>query len=526
MIVAAKGSTVYVPIYIGTTGITAPTVTAIINNGNWAALHSGTWTEPTTANGWYTVTLDSTDTGAAGQIVVRVVKSGYDDAWNTVSILDPGTLQTGDAYAYLTTNLGALGANLSTLVTNIWGAGTRTLSAFSFTVAANLTQILGTALTETAGYLAAGFKQFFNIASPTSTMNTITTVTTATTATNLTNAPTAGDFTSTMKTALNAATPASVTGAVGSVTGAVGSVTGNVGGNVTGSVGSVVGAVGSVTAAVTTTDSSNVTAIKTKTDNLPASPAAVGSAMTLTSAYDAAKTAAQAGNQMDLVNAPNATALTAIGTSVWAAGTRTLTSFGTLISDIWSYATRTITSGGITVNQIWDELLSSHTTAGTAGKALSSAASGGAPSAATVASAVWEEPLSGHTTAGTAGKTLSLAGAGGIDNAALAAAILDEPIGTPSSGTIGQAIAEGALNAGTGQYLKIPDSLVDAPGNPIEGASVFVTADVVGTGTRIRDGQTTDSSGNIPGYWLNPGTYYWHAVKPGWSFPGVEFIVP
>ncbi|NLA87358.1 MAG: hypothetical protein GX847_08795 [Clostridiales bacterium] len=35
-----------------------------------------------------------------------------------------------------------------------------------------------------------------------------------------------------------------------------------------------------------------VDAIKAKTDNLPASPAAVGSAMTLTSAYDAAKSAA------------------------------------------------------------------------------------------------------------------------------------------------------------------------------------------------------------------------------------------
>ena len=35
-------------------------------------------------------------------------------------------------------------------------------------------------------------------------------------------------------------------------------------------------------------------AIQAKTDNLPASPAAVGSAMTLTSAYDAAKTASQA----------------------------------------------------------------------------------------------------------------------------------------------------------------------------------------------------------------------------------------
>lgn len=58
--------------------------------------------------------------------------------------------------------------------------------------------------------------------------------------------------------------------------------------------------------------SDQVDAVKSKTDNLPASPAAVGSAMTLTYAYDAAKTAAQAGDEMDLVNAPNATAVTAI----------------------------------------------------------------------------------------------------------------------------------------------------------------------------------------------------------------------
>ncbi len=317
---------------------------------------------------------------------------------------------------------------------------------------------------------------------PNATLASTTNITagTITTVTNLTNAPTAGDFNATMKTSLNAATPASVTGAVGSVAGAVGSVAGNVGGNVTGSVSSVIGAVGSVTAAVTTNDATSIAAIKAKTDNLPASPAAVGS-------------------QMDLVNAPNSTALTAFATAVWAAGTRTLTSVGTLVSDVatavWGAVVRTLTSGA-------------------------------APSAATVASAVWEESLSGHTTAGTAGETLSLAGSGGVDYAALARAILAESVGTPGPNTIGQAIAEGALNAGTGQYLKTPDTLVDAHGNPIEGASVFVTADVVGTGTRIRDGQITDSSGNIPGYWLNPGTYYWHAVKPGWTFPGVEFIVP
>jgi hypothetical protein len=67
-------------------------------------------------------------------------------------------------------------------------------------------------------------------------VTTVSTTTTATTCTNLTNAPTAGDFTSTMKTSLNDSTPA-----CSSVSGAVGSVTGNVGGNVAGSVGSVTG---------------------------------------------------------------------------------------------------------------------------------------------------------------------------------------------------------------------------------------------------------------------------------------------
>ena len=87
------------------------------------------------------------------------------------------------------------------------GTGAGQLDFTSGVVKSSLVQILGTALTETAGQLAAAFKQFFNIGSPTSTMNLITGVTTVT---NLTNAPTAGDFNATQKTSLNAATPASV----------------------------------------------------------------------------------------------------------------------------------------------------------------------------------------------------------------------------------------------------------------------------------------------------------------------------
>lgn len=91
----------------------------------------------------------------------------------------------------------------------------------------------------------------------TATLASTTNITggTITTVTNLTNAPTNGDLTATMKT--------SVTTAATAATPTAAAVTGNVGGNVAGSVGSVTG----LTA-------SDVGAIKAKTDNLPASPAA------------------------------------------------------------------------------------------------------------------------------------------------------------------------------------------------------------------------------------------------------------
>jgi hypothetical protein len=56
----------------------------------------------------------------------------------------------------------------------------------------------------------------------------------------------------------------------------------------------------------------DVLTVKAKTDSLPASPAAVGSQMTLTSAYDAAKTAAQAGDAMALTTAERQAVSTAL----------------------------------------------------------------------------------------------------------------------------------------------------------------------------------------------------------------------
>lgn len=77
---------------------------------------------------------------------------------------------------------------------------------------------------------------------------------------------------------------------------------------------------GLATASNLSTLQTTANGIKAKTDNLPSSPAAVGSAMTLTSAYDAAKTAA-----------PTASAN---ASAVWGASTRTLTASPTDVSGL------------------------------------------------------------------------------------------------------------------------------------------------------------------------------------------------
>lgn len=146
---------------------------------------------------------------------------------DTLTTYTGDTPQTGDSYA----RIGATGSGLTSLAPSATALST-----------AQWTNTLATNLGTLAGH------------DPGATLASQTNITggTLTTVTNLTNAPTAGDFTATMKTSLNAATPASVVGAVGSVTGNVGgnvvgtvaSVVGNVGGNVTGSVGSVAGNIG------------------------------------------------------------------------------------------------------------------------------------------------------------------------------------------------------------------------------------------------------------------------------------------
>lgn len=248
------------------------------------------------AAGCYFVPLNTTDTNTLGNLRVDVVDAttflpvwelytvitavefdakygtGYYQVdvlkWNSTTVATPATAGIPDINAKNINNVSAssvttVNANIGTTQpTNYTGTGTSALVkgdtvdwAGGAIPAPNvtgvpkidLTYILGTLLTETAGQLAGGFKKFFNISSPTATMDhgvlTDTTTTTTTTA-NLTNAPTNGDFTATMKTSLNASTPASVTTVTGNVNGNVAGSVGSVLGNVAGSVASVVGNIG------------------------------------------------------------------------------------------------------------------------------------------------------------------------------------------------------------------------------------------------------------------------------------------
>ncbi len=189
---------------------------------------------------------------ANGQIDANAVKLG-------------GTTQTGR-------DIGA-----SVLISS--GSGTGQLDVTSGVIKANLAQILGTALTETAGQIAAAFKKWFDVATPSGTVNSIP---------NATAGASGGLFIA----GSNAATTVNITG--------------NLTGNVSGSVGSVTGAVGSVTAGVTVTTNNDKTGYSLVAGYDPAKTAAqAGDAMTLTAAYNAAKTASQAGDAMTLTAAYN-----------------------------------------------------------------------------------------------------------------------------------------------------------------------------------------------------------------------------
>jgi hypothetical protein len=138
-------------------------------DGTFAA-GGGTVTEDG-STGWYKYAMSQDDTngnnigfnftgtGAVPQ-TVNIITDGAPPDVNTTKV--GGISQTAR-------DIGA-----SVLISSGTGAGQ--LDVTSGVVKANLAQILGTALTETAGQIAAAFKQFFNVGSPTGTVNEVTAI--------------------------------------------------------------------------------------------------------------------------------------------------------------------------------------------------------------------------------------------------------------------------------------------------------------------------------------------------------------
>lgn len=190
----------------GLTGV-SPVVTLSKNGAAFGAA-AGAVTE--VGSGWYSLAGNATDRNTVGTLVLHATATGADptDEKYTIVQYDPFLI-------FDSSNRADVG---------LW-LGQAVQAAVNGFPKVDLTYVLGTILSESAGAgaLAASIIKFFNKATPTGTINSIpdavagaangiailgSNMGTVTTAANLTNAPTNGDFTATMKTSLNAATPA------------------------------------------------------------------------------------------------------------------------------------------------------------------------------------------------------------------------------------------------------------------------------------------------------------------------------
>jgi hypothetical protein len=133
-----------------------------------------------------------------------------------------------------------------------------------------------------------------------------------------------------------------------------------------------------------------------------------GAAMTLTSTYDAAKTAAAPGAKMDLIDAPN---LTGVGVIATAATADILaTPANKLATDGSGHVTTTNPGGGgATADEIADKILATpaNLIATDADGKVTTSNPGSAPDAGTVASAVWDA-VSRTLTSGTPPTTVEI----------------------------------------------------------------------------------------------------------------------
>jgi hypothetical protein len=191
-----------------------------------------------------------------------------------------------------------------------------------------------------------------------------------------------------------------------------------------------------------------------------------------------------------------------------------------------------VPSAAAIADQVWDEALAGHTGAGSTGAKLAASAGvsdlpGEPPAASAVADAVWDELLSGHTTAGSAGEYLAGAG-GGSSPSSIADAVWDEALaGHSSAGSAGSALsAAGAAGIAAGA-VEFTYTVKDSGDDPIDGAEVWITTDSGGTnvvwyGTTDAFGVARAADNSKP--MLDVGTYYAWTKKAGFSFTNPDTL--
>lgn len=203
-----------------------------------------------------------------------------------------------------------------------------------------------------------------------------------------------------------------------------------------------------------------------------------------------------------------------IAAAVWAAGSRTLTSFGSLVGDVWANATRSLTDkagfslSSAGVQAIWDALTSALTTTGSIGKRIVDNLD------ATVSSRL---ATSGYTAPDNAGILAGLA--------ALPGQVWAYATRTLTSGAGGATAAEvwgygdRTLTAfGSNTLIEWTYTLTNLQsGQPLAYAQIRLSTDALGNntvwvGTTDLFGIARDANGQKPR--LPAGTYYvWRALS-------------
>lgn len=156
------------------TALTTETASMTHRTGNNSTTNTGIWTYRLdtlpgfTAGNIYLARVKNAGASPTDQVREFQYGGAEGDFTVTNALLDVNT-KAVNGTAQTARDLG-----LSVLLSS--GTGTGQLDVTSGVVKANLAQILGTALTETAGQIAAAFKQFFDIATPTGTVNSLTTI--------------------------------------------------------------------------------------------------------------------------------------------------------------------------------------------------------------------------------------------------------------------------------------------------------------------------------------------------------------